>query len=89
MQSIQQVLTGIPEVKKWRSQRAELIGFFHEKLQKQYKYHTKKELKLSTLAFRLSHLKVVDLYYMKSACLDAERRGGSFSKCFWGSLKVK
>lgn len=41
------------------------------------------------LGMRVAHLALPDLYYMKSVGEDYERRGvGTFSKYFWGALKV-
>ena len=42
------------------------------------------------LRVKLSPIKDVrDLQFLKSKCLDAENRGYSFGKCFWGSIKLK
>lgn len=41
------------------------------------------------VAIKLSHIPTKDLYYLKSICLDSKNRHGSFSKCFFGSLKCK
>lgn len=42
------------------------------------------------IALRLGHLKKLeDLDYLYSICKDYQHRSGSFSKCFFGSLKVK
>jgi hypothetical protein len=70
-------------------QRQELLAFFIEKLGKGYEAHTGKKLRKGSFAYFVSHLKVKDLYYLKSICLDSENRGGSFAKTFWGSLKPR
>lgn len=52
----------------------------------------KKELKLmggAEIAIKLSHIPTEHLYYLKSICLDYKQRSGSFSKCLFGSIKVK
>lgn len=42
------------------------------------------------VAMKLSHIKDLQtLYYFLSICRDAKHRRGSFSKCFFGSLKCK
>lgn len=42
------------------------------------------------IAFKLAHVKTDDLYPLFRECLDYEKRGkGTFSKCFFGKLKVK
>lgn len=43
----------------------------------------------ATVGVELSHLKLPDLYYLKSTCEDAERRGKPFSVIFWWSIKPK
>ncbi len=70
-----------------RSERGELLQFFLEKLNEARKGTKYKPLRPAALGVKLSHLSVSDLYYLKSDCLDAERRGYSFSKRFWWSIK--
>lgn len=42
------------------------------------------------IAIMLSHIKDnFTLHYFLSSCKDSKNRNGSFSKCFYGSLKVK
>jgi len=68
------------------SERAELIKFFHERLR------NKKGRPFTTklIAIKLGDIKDVrDLQFLKSKCLDAENRGYSFGRCFWGSIKAK
>ena len=45
-----------------------------------------KEVKPSYVAFRLSHLKVPDLFYFLSCCKSAKC---GFSRAFYGGLKSK
>ena len=55
------------------------------KVWKNYKPITGKELSL-----RLAHIKEIeDLLYFLSTCMDYKHRKGSFSKCFFGSLKIR
>ena len=42
-----------------------------------------------TIGIKLGHLKEFDLTYFLSECRDYKSRKGSFSKYFFGSLKVK
>jgi hypothetical protein len=42
-----------------------------------------------TVAIKLAHLTEFDLFYFLSVCRDYKKRKGSFSKCFFGSLKNK
>lgn len=70
-----------------RNERDELFNFFYPKLASTW--GKSPQLTKGYLAMKISHLSVQDLYYLKSVCLDAERRGVPFSKVFWGSLKPR
>jgi hypothetical protein len=69
------------------SERAELLQFFLDKLSAARRGTKYKPLTPAALAVRLSHLKLADLYYLKSTCLDAERDGKPFSAIFLVELK--
>ncbi len=83
----------IPTKKKINSERAYVISQFVERLNvnagQKYKigdvWKVQKEVKPSLVAFKLSHLKMVDLYSFLSQCKDAKC---GFEKCFWGCLKL-
>lgn len=72
-----------------RNERDELFDFFYAKVAPAWLAYTKKPLRKAYLAMKISHLKDRDLFFLKSDCLDAERRGQIFSKVFWGSLKPR
>lgn len=73
-----------------RNERDELLEYFFDRLKGPYKQHTKRNLTMRQLAVKLAHLKKAqDLYYLKSVCEDAERRGKPFSLVFWSELKVR
>lgn len=40
------------------------------------------------LAIKIGHIPTEDLYYLKTVCLDSERRGYHFAPTFWSSLKI-
>lgn len=84
MKSIRDILN-TRQSKKTVSERAELIGFFHEKLRDQ----RGKPYRIQFIGMKLSPFSLEDLYYLKSKCIEIEARGGSFSKTFWGSLKIR
>jgi hypothetical protein len=71
-----------------RSERGDLLSFFHSRinLARRGKF---KPLPISAIAVKLSHCSIADLYYLKSTCLDAERRGVPFSAVFWASIKPR
>lgn len=85
-------LDTIPSKKKINSERAYVISQFVERLNvnagNKYKvgeeWKVQKEVKANYVAFRLSHLRVIDLYGFLSQCKDSQ----CFEKTFWGSLKV-
>lgn len=72
-------------VSKSKSERGDLLSYFYEKISPTYKG----KLRMSSLAFRTSHLQLPDLYYLKSKCDQEERRGEPWAKVFWGSLKPR
>lgn len=76
-------------VKGPRNERDELFDYFFERLAGPYKRFAKKPLRKAYLATKIAHLKVHDLHYIKSLCVDAQRRGIPPSKVFWGSLKPR
>ncbi len=72
-----------------RNERDEIFDYFYRKLCDPWQRKTNRPLGKAFLAMKIAHLKIGDLYYLKSVCLDAEHRGDSFSKVFWGSLKPR
>lgn len=62
-----------------KTERGELLKEFAGKLGKPIGY----------VAMRLSGFKLPDLYYIKSIADAEERRGGIWSKVFYGSIKNK
>jgi hypothetical protein len=77
-----------PPKKTRRSERGDLIEYFYLEARKEWDEKKYGKLTISRIAWKLSHLKVPDLYYLKSITEDARRRGGSWAKTFWGSLKI-
>ena len=75
-------------IRKRRSERSELVEYFYLNANADRDGKKYKKLPASFFAYKLSHLKVPDLYYLKSVCEDARRRGASWSKTFWYELKA-
>lgn len=48
-----------------------------------------KPMTLRAVAVKIGHIETKDLYYLLSICNDSKNRCGSFSKCFFGSLKSR
>lgn len=76
----------LPE-KKRGSQRADLIQQFVDQINKDRIGTKFKPVTGKGIAMKLSHVKDIgDLYYFYSVCKQYK---GGFSKCFFGSLKIK
>lgn len=98
MQSIA-LFTNLKTEKTPRSERAELISFFVEEINKErpcfYKDANGKKKKLGLIApravaIKLSHVKDLEtLRYFLSECKDYKNRHGSFAKRFFGGLRIK
>ena len=71
--------------KKSRSERAELIQYFVDRLRNK----DNKPFSARMIAIKLSHLSLEDLYYLKSTFQDTYNRKGieSAQKYFWWSIK--
>jgi hypothetical protein len=70
------------------SERAELVGWFTDRLNEARRGTKFKPLAYRSVGVKLAHLRrVSDLYYLRTVCLDAERRGIPFSAAFWSALK--
>lgn len=76
-------------VTRIKSERAWIISQFVEEINKERLGTKYKPLSGKAVAIKLSHLKDNGtLYYFLSTCKDYRNRHGSFSKMFFGSLKV-
>lgn len=76
--------------KKINSERASIISEFVEEINKERIGTKFKKIQPRAVAIKLGHIKnKQDLYYFLSTCKDYKKRNGSFSKCFFGALKVK
>ena len=67
-------------------ERGEVVKFFFERIEP--RWLGKKKLTFSFLAKKLSYLSLQDLYFLRSICVEEEKRGTPFYKTFWGSLRV-
>lgn len=73
-----------------KSERASIVSEFVQEINKERIGSKYKPVTGRMIAVKLSHLKDNGtLYYFLSVCRDYKNRGGAFSKCFWGSLKVR
>jgi len=79
----QQIQTGA------NSERATVISIFVQEINKERTGTKFKQLSPKAIAIKLSHLKLQDLYTFLSLCRDYKNRQKSFSRYFFGALKVK
>lgn len=75
----------LPKKQKHRTERGDLLTYFHQRI----KNKQGKEYRMAFIASKLAHLELQDLYFLKSTCEDAQRRGKPFGAIFWWSIKVK
>lgn len=62
------------------TERGELLKFFSQKMQ----------MPIPRVARHLGHLKELkDLYYLKSECEQAEKRGIPFGAAWWTGITIK
>ena len=72
------------EKKGANSERADLIGRFHTKLNAERLNTKYKPLSIKFVAVKVGHLSVSDLYFFWKQC-----NSGEFGKIFFGALKNK
>jgi hypothetical protein len=80
----------MPEFNKPKitNERQLVIKEFVDEINKERNNTKWKPITARAVAIKLSHIKSLsDLYYFLSVCRDYAHRNGSFSKCFFGSLK--
>ena len=73
------------EKKGANSERADLIGQLQQGVNDDRKGTKYKPLSARVIAIKVGHLRTADLYHLLKIC----NNGDSFSKVFFGSLKVK
>ena len=76
-------------IKAPNSERAELIGYFADNINEEREGTKYGKVSYRYIGVKLSHLSVFDLHYLKRTLEDYTSRGNSFSKGFFGALKVK
>lgn len=74
----------LPKKDAPKSERADLIGRFHTKLNAERVGTKYKPLSVKFVAVKLGHLSVSDLYFFYKKCSE-----GEFGKIFFGALKNK
>ncbi len=76
-----------PPQKMRRTERGDLLEYFHYHVNLERDGKKYRKLPIGAMAWKLEGLNIKDLYYLKSLCESERRRGNSWGKTFWGSLK--
>lgn len=90
MKSLFEIINNEKELtKQCNSERSDVIRQFVEEINKERIGTKYKPLSPKAVAIKLSYLKLQDLYTFLSLCKDYKNRQQSFSKYFFGALKIK
>lgn len=73
---------------KITNKRQFILSQFVEEINKEREGTKWKPIHPRAVAIKTHHLKIPDLESFFSICMDYKHKKGSFSKCFWGCLKV-
>jgi len=76
-------------ISKKGSERSDLIKQFMEEINKERAGTKFSKVNYMAVNMKLAHVPLKDLYYFMSDCKDYKNRHGSFSKFFFGNLKIK
>lgn len=66
-----------------------MLAYFAEKVNRSRVADGFKPQKISYFAYFLSHINVRDLYFLRSICDDAVKRGFRFDVTFWKAVKER
>lgn len=90
---IERNLFGVPVINltktKITNKRQYILQQFIDEINKERVGSKFKAVYPKSVAIKIAHLNIVDLEYFFSICMDCKQRTGSFSKCFYGALKIK
>lgn len=92
MESITNIINKLDRTQKSRitNERQDIVRQFLEEINKERVGTKYKPMTGKGVAMKLSHLKDNGtLYFFLSECKDYKNRNGSFSKYFWGALKIR
>lgn len=82
-------LFSLPEKTTIKSERAFILSQFVEEINKERENTKWKKVTGRAVAIKTSHISLHDLKYFYSTCKDYKNRHGSFSKGFFGALKLR
>jgi len=69
----------------YKHPRLKMLDEFHRRINAERRASDMKELPMRAVAIKTSHLSVEDMAYLLKRCSQSS----NFSRCFFGSLKVK
>lgn len=89
MEHIGSHLSGGPKKRSRDTERGELMRYFMVELNKARRRDGLPPLTMPRMGKIVELISTENLYYVKSVCDDAAKRGGEFSKKFWWEVKLK
>lgn len=85
MKSIGDSLENRDIKKLFKHPRLKMLDEFHRRINVERKAEGMKELPMAAIGVKTSHLSLEDMAYLLKRCSQSS----NFSKCFFGSLKIK
>ncbi|MEK7176677.1 MAG: hypothetical protein AAB719_00035 [Patescibacteria group bacterium] len=85
MKSISEALKSHDLKELLKHPRLKMLDEFHARINAERRAADMKEFPIKVIAIKTSHLSVEDMAYLLKKCSQS----ANFSRCFFGSLKVK
>lgn len=85
MRSIEENLKNRKVKGLFKHPRLKMLDEFYRRINAERKAADMKELPMRAVAIKTSHLSVQDMAYLLKSCSQSS----NFSRCFFGSLKIK
>jgi len=85
MKSLDENLKNRDIKKLFKHPRLKMLDEFHRRINAERKADDMKELPMRAIAVKTSHLSLDDMAYLLNRCSHSP----NFSRCFFGSLKIK
>jgi hypothetical protein len=85
MRSLDENLKNLDIKKLFKHPRLKMLDEFYKRINAERKTADMKELPMRAIGVKTSHLSVEDLAYLLKRCSQSP----NFSRCFFGSLKLK
>lgn len=85
MKSLDEHLKNRKVKELFKHPRLKMLDEFHRRINAERKAADMKELPIRAVAIKTSHLSVEDMAYLLKRCSQSS----NFSRCFFGSLKIK